>query len=181
MVALAAASAAGAQGAAPDTFEARLNSLNNSGVTGSAFVALDSSNDELTVIIAAEGLEANQTHPQHIHGNDNASENATCPTLAQDSNSGDENDNQISVAEGRETYGPIILALEPFPTADNNGNVTYRQTFQLGEGDTPSVAQLQPLENRHIVLHGLTVGGQYIATRPVTCGQLIPRPQQDGQ
>lgn len=145
-------------------FTVELDPLNNSGVSGHATLRLEG--NHLTVKIYAEGLEANASHPQHIHGLEN-NENATCPTL-----SADENGNGlIEIGEGLPFYGPVLLPLEPFSNAAD-GTIDYEHTFILGEGETISYRDLKSLQNRVIVLHGMTVNGEYMASLPVACGQI---------
>ncbi|HEY0752165.1 MAG TPA: CHRD domain-containing protein [Chitinophagaceae bacterium] len=140
-------------------YKATLNSLNNSGAHGTATLWLDG--NMLTVKIEAMGLEPNKLHPQHIHGFADDSRNATCPSMTADTNG----DGLVDLVEGLPSYGPVLLELGPLPTADAMGNVSYIQTFEIS-------MDLLPLQNRAIVLHGLTVNGEYVATLPVACGQI---------
>lgn len=159
------------------TFKATLNPLNNSGVTGEASITVE--NNTLTVNIWAEGLEADRVHPQHIHGFMKDNRNSTCPSPADDKNG----DGLVDLVEGLPSYGPVLLELylpvDEFPVADANGKLHYSRTFTLGEvefeeeGQVISYAELKPLQNRVIVLHGMTVNGEYIATLPVACGQIM--------
>ncbi len=152
--------------------------LNNSGVSGSAELTL--MGDKLTVTINARGLEENMVHPQHIHGFADNKGNATCPSPQADTNG----DGLVDLVEGLPFYGGVLLELyvpiDEFPVADENGVLTYERTFTLGEtefeeeGELISRSDLIPLQNRTIVLHGMTVNGEYIATLPVACGQIQP-------
>jgi hypothetical protein len=141
-------------------YRASLSALNNSGVHGTAHLMLDG--NRLTVTIEAMGLEAGKPHPQHIHGFMENNRNSTCPTTAFDTNG----DGLIDLGESVPAYGPILLDLAPMPTADAQGRVMYTRTFEIN-------TNLLPLQNRAIVLHGLTVNGQYVATLPVACGQVM--------
>jgi Cu/Zn superoxide dismutase len=141
-------------------YRASLGALNNSGVHGTATLMLEG--NMLTVSIEAMGLEAGKPHPQHIHGFMENNRNSTCPTSAFDTNG----DGLIDLGESVPAYGPILLDLAPMPTADAMGKVSYTKTFTIN-------SNLLPLQNRAIVLHGLTVNGQYIATLPVACGQVM--------
>ena len=150
--------------------------LNNSGVSGSAELTL--MGDQLTVKVNAIGLEPNRVHPQHIHGFADNKGNSTCPTPAADTNG----DGLVDLVEGLPSYGGVLLELyvpvDEFPVADANGVLTYERTFTLGttefdeEGELISQSDLSPLQNRTIVLHGMTVNGEYVATLPVACGQI---------
>ncbi|MBZ9728374.1 hypothetical protein LB467_01625 [Salegentibacter sp. JZCK2] len=166
-----------------DIYFTPLSSMNNSGVNGTATLLL--MENSLTVKIRATGYESNMIHPQHIHGFEDGS-NAVCPPpfgspefMAADTN----NDGVIDLVEGIPFYGPVLLNLfEPvntWPVADASGNVDYERTFELGEeefeeeGEVISLENLLPLENRTIVLHGMTFEGEYDATLPVACGEII--------
>ncbi len=146
--------------------------LNNSGVSGTAELILEGSS--LTVNITASGLEPEKLHPQHIHGFVDNKRNSTCPPTSADSN----NDNLVSVGEGAPFYGGIQLPLimDPqdelsFPVADENGNINFTMTYEYEDGVN---TDLTPLQNRAIVLHGLTVDKDYQVTLPVACGQIQP-------
>jgi nitrogen fixation protein len=153
---------------ADDYYFADLNELNNSDAEGGALLLRNG--DQLTVITAATGVEAGQLHAQHIHGFEDG-RNAATPTLAQD----DDRDGFIEVAEGAETYGPILLDLASppgsgaagFPLPSGNAFL-FAQTYDLSNPVNGALATLldeAPLENREIVLHGLsTLEGQGAGT-----------------
>lgn len=141
-------------------YRVSLAALNHSGVHGTATLALEG--NQLTVTVNAMGLEAGKPHPQHIHGFMDNSRNSTCPTMAADTNG----DGVVDLAEGLPSYGPVLLELGPMPMADAEGRIMYTHTFEITK-------DLLPLQNRAIVLHGLTVNGEYIATLPVACGQVM--------
>ena len=147
-------------------YTAQLSSLNNSGASGTARVSVDG--NKLTVSVEAQGMVANMPHPQHIHGLEDGTQNGTCPPASADT----DNDGIITVPEGAPFYGAILLPLEDFPSADANGNVSFQKIFTLGEGDIPTAQELESLENRVIVLHGLNNNGEYVPTIPVACGEL---------
>lgn len=148
-------------------YEAELTMLNESGVSGTAELTLVG--DQLTVKITASGLEPNLPHPQHIHGFTENNANSVCPPESAAGETG-----YITLADGLPFYGPVLLGLEPFPVADENGDIMYEQTFTVDDSITP-------LQNRSIVLHGMIVEGSsefsgldtdYWATLPVACGQI---------
>ena len=140
-------------------YTANLMELNHSGVSGTATLMLEG--NMLTVKIDAMGLEANMLHPQHIHGFTDNNRNSTCPTMSADTNG----DGLIDLPEGLPSYGPVLLELTPFPTADANGEIHYMKTFTID-------GSVLPLQNRAIVIHGLTVMGTYWPTLPVACAQI---------
>ncbi|WP_152426450.1 cupredoxin domain-containing protein [Cesiribacter andamanensis] len=144
-----------------------INPLNHSGVTGQAKLVVEG--NVLTVEVWAEGLEAGMPHPQHIHGFVENKGNATCPPPSADVNG----DGLIDLGEGVPFYGPVLVSLTPFPTAED-GTIHYKQTFMLGMGDMIAYQALKPLQNRVIVLHGMTVEGTYWPTLPIACGQIMP-------
>ncbi|KAA2234878.1 hypothetical protein [Salinarimonas soli] len=144
---------------ADDYYFADLNELNNSDAEGGALLLRNG--DQLTVITAATGVEPGQTHVQHIHGFEDGRD-SNVPTLAQDS----DRDGFIELAEGQQTYGPILLNLTSSPAAGLAGFPTpsgdsfiFAQTYDLSDPANGSLATLldeAPLQNREIVLHGLT-------------------------
>ena len=140
-------------------YMATLSSLNNSGATGTAMLTLDG--NMLTVKIDAMGLEPNKMHPQHIHGFTENNRNSVCPPMSADT----DGDGLVELEEGVPYYGPVLLDLGPMPMADAKGEVHYMRTFPVDQS-------WLPLQNRTIVLHGLTVMNQYWITLPVACGQI---------
>ena len=177
---------------AQDMFQADLEPLNNSGASGTADLALEG--DQLTPNIASEGLAPNLPHAQHIHGLEQAM--SECPTILNDQNG----DNLINTTEGDPSYGPILtsfttegdtspesgLAVDRFPVADENGNLTYGRTF----GVPTNVAER--LGDFAVVQHGVDLNGNGVydfeaagasdldpnlpqeATLPANCGTIEP-------
>ena len=175
---------------AQDMFQADLEPLNNSGASGTADLALEG--DQLTANIASEGLAPNLPHAQHIHGLEQAM--SECPTILNDQNG----DNLINTTEGDPSYGPILtsfttegdtspesgLAVDRFPVADENGNLTYGRTF----GVPTNVAER--LGDFAVVQHGVDLNGNGVydfeaagasdldpnlpqeATLPANCGTI---------
>ncbi|MCG9970761.1 hypothetical protein [Christiangramia crocea] len=148
-------------------FTAQLSEINDSGVSGTAAISVQG--NSLTVLVEAEGMTPGEPHPQHIHGLENGEENATCPPESADTNE----DGIITIPEGVPFYGGVLLPLADFPVADENGTISYQQTFILGENGNPTVEDLSALQNRVIVLHGMNDGdGAYVPTTPAACGEL---------
>ncbi len=168
LVLLAFSATAAAANSGARHFIVDLEPLNGSGVGGTVHLTLEGG--VLTVRLEATGLEANRPHPQHIHGhmkpvtNDNG--NATCPTPAADA----DGDDLVSVGEGLPNYGPVLIPLPTSTTAD--GNLAYTATFT----DLSAIQPANTLQNRAIVLHGMSVNGVYIGSLPVACGQIRPAP-----
>ena len=150
-------------------YKSCLDATNNSGVVALAFLSLDQTNNTLDATILATKLEPNKVHPQHIHGFADK-HNSTCPPSSVAGADG-----IISLSEGLPYYGPVLLGLDDgsgtYPTSTSGGVVVYEHTFNLGSGGVPTAATLLPLENRAVVLHGMTVNSTYDATIPVACGE----------
>ena len=170
------------------TYQATLDSLNNSGASGNATVTVNG--DQVTVNIESSGLAPNQPHAQHIHiGGKNV-----CPPASADTNG----DGITTVGEGAPFYGPVKVSLTTqgdnsmksgfavprMPTADANGNVSYSRTFTLPQGVSAS-----DVANGVIVQHGIDLdnSGKYDGTKstakpslpqeatvPADCGKLVP-------
>ncbi len=142
-----------------------LYQTNNSGALGFAYFSLEG--NVLTSTVIGVGLTPNKEHPQHIHGFEDGSD-AMCPPTAADV----DNDGLISLAEGLPFYGPVLLPLveddDSFPVANGMGMYTQVQTYTLGSAD-----DLNPLQNRVVVIHGRMVNGEYNATLPVACGEIM--------
>ncbi len=142
-------------------FQVQLRALNGSGVTGTAEIKIKN-HKTLKIKLKANGLEANKLHPQHIHGLSDASRIATCPESSADV----DGDGVISVGEGLPFYGPIVLPLNPFDLVGDKGKLRYKASYTINP------ASIQPLQNRTIVLHGMTVNGVYVPSLPIACGQI---------
>ncbi len=143
-------------------FEVKLFPLNGSGVYGEAEIKIKNSN-VIKIELEANGLEANKLHPQHIHGLSNTTLNATCPDISADLDA----DGLISVGEGLPFYGPIVLPLTPFDLVGDDGELRYDAKFTINPDS------VQPISKRTIVLHGMTVNGEYVPSLPIACGTLV--------
>ncbi|HEX5410146.1 MAG TPA: hypothetical protein VFW89_10285 [Gemmatimonadaceae bacterium] len=150
----------GAQsGPAVAIFRVSLAPLNNSGVHGTATLAVRGS--DLVVQLQAVGHIPDLQHVQHIHGFTDGTD-ATCPPP---SAAGD--DGVLTFAEGLPFYGPVQLNLTPFPTPTNSaGSIQYHASFASADlAFSPS-----DLELKTMVLHGAFVDGTYVPSLPVACG-----------
>lgn len=144
----------------------------------------------LKVRLHAQGTSARLPHAVHIHGKDHP-EVAHCPGA--DRRDDIENDGLIETAEGLDDYGPVlvsfttrgdtseesILALDRFPVAKRNGQLSYKRTF-----DVPlSIASR--IGDHHIVVHGAdldrdgkyggrttVLGAPLEGELPVACGEI---------
>jgi Cu/Zn superoxide dismutase len=139
-------------------YKAELDTLNGSGVSG--MVMLSIQGKQLTVDIQASGLEPGKPHAQHIHGFAKPKKPSSCPPGTADTNG----DGLVDIGEGLPYYGPVILPLGPFDQVDADGNLNFSQTYQIKPNE------LQPLQFRAVVLHGLTVEDTYVPSMPVACG-----------
>jgi len=146
-------------GPAVAIFRVSLAPLNNSGVHGTATLAVRGS--DLVVQLQAVGHIPDLQHVQHIHGFSDGTD-ATCPPP---SAAGD--DGVLTFAEGLPFYGPVQLNLTPFPTPTNSaGSIQYHASFASADlAFSPS-----DLELKTMVLHGAFVGGTYVPSLPVACG-----------
>lgn len=137
-------------------YQANLTALNKSGDKGNASVLLTTNGDG-TFTVKTTGASANLAHAQHIHvGGTN-----TCPDISADK----DKDGLINTTEGEPSYGPIEislttsgdasknsgLAVDRFPVADAQGNVTYERTFPLPEGVTEEM-----IGKGVVVTHGVS-------------------------
>ena len=142
--------------------EARLEAVNNSGVSGTA--TLTAGDDgSLTVVIRAAGLVPGQPHAQHIHGSVGGGQ-FMCPSMANDK----DGDGVVTNEEGTGEYGAIFLALttrgdtsadsglavDRMPVADASGRLDFRRT--IAAADVPDVL-LDHLSDAHVVQHGIDV------------------------
>ncbi len=183
-------------------YSSDLTPLNDSGVFGTVQMTMD--DNLLTVHIEAHGLEADQLHPQHIHGlfgPDGAPTASVLPTMALDT----DGDGYIELGEGQAAYGPVLLPLTSppggaagdYPVANNGGNINFKETYDLTDAgvfaDDFVRSMLLPLSLREIVLHGMTVAGDvgagtggevdgtpgYKASLPVAAGliEAVPVPE----
>lgn len=160
-LALAALSVAPAQ-AHTIPHSAPLMELNGSGVTG--HVTVLQKHGEVRVNLTVHGLEAGQVHLQHIHGFVDGDE-SHCPTPALD----EDGDGLISFAEGLPAYGPPVIVLGTDRTEGHH--LSYSRSFTETVDGAP-VAELGPLADYTVVVHGLSVDGAYEQTLPVACAEL---------
>ncbi|MDH5228566.1 MAG: hypothetical protein OEZ58_08055 [Gammaproteobacteria bacterium] len=142
-------------------YKAHLMPINNSNVHANVEVEVE--NRKLEIEIKARGLESGKPHPQHIHGFSGMDRDSKCPDLSSDV----DGDGIITITEAGSVFGPIILPLVPFNLVDVNSDLDYEAKF------TVDLSSMPELEKLTVVLHGMSVNGEYIPSLPVACGELI--------
>lgn len=155
------------------SYKACLNALNGSGAVAFAYLELDEANNTLQSHVFGFNVEANQVHMQHIHGLDDKMANTTCPPESADV----DEDGIITFSEGLPFYGNVKLAFTNesgvYPTANAMGMTEYSRTFHLGTDGIISAENLGPLENRVVVMHGMTLDGEYVGSLPIACAEIV--------
>ena len=137
-----------------------LAALNDSGVTGTVTMARTGA--ILTVSVTLAGATPNQQHMQHIHGSHDTT--ATCPPASAASAAG-----IITLAAGTPYYGPVALPLEPTPTADATGKISWTESIALSSSDDYAMA---PLTQHVVLIHGMMYHGAYDQVMPAACGAI---------
>lgn len=176
---------AGAASAA-ESYQIDLEALNDSGATGTVSLMADEAAGTLTLSIESSGLTPNAPHAQHIHGNATGETDFFCPTPEADTNG----DGVVDTVEGLPAYGDVFVALttegdasaasgvavERFPVADEDGNLSYERTFtteELPEGT------IEFVQNLHVVQHGVDLDGNGMydgEVGPLTAGTEMELP-----
>ena len=143
-------------GHADNKVAGRLNTLNNSGVTGDAHITVQGK--KLQVAYTAKHLAPNLPHAAHIHYGEQASHE--CPTVRDDTN----HDFRLNVAEGLPRYGPIAvslttkgdtspdsaLAVDRFSTAPK-GTIRYHRTVTTSKDVARAIRRGEGV----LVVHGV--------------------------
>ena len=130
--------------------------VNGSTALGFAYITVEG--DQMNTTIVGINLEEGQRHAQNIYGGENGG-NATCPPSESDE---------------------LLLALTTeggdYPLhndLDGDNILIYQRTFTLGSGGVISAEDLGTLEDKSVVFHGMTQGGEYNADIPVACGEIF--------
>ena len=135
-------------------FAADLAPLNQD---GAGLATLVQQGTTVTVHLQASGLDGG-VHLAHIHGLKQAQNE--CPTLAQDG----DGDGLVNLAEGLPAYGPVQVTLSQ-GTNDRGSSLDYTRTYShLDSGD--AIASLGGLDRYAIVVHGVDLNGDGVATNP---------------
>jgi EF hand domain-containing protein len=141
-----------------ETREVALEPVNNSGIAGTARLALSGS--KLYAWLSLGGPIDGKQHMQHIHVPEGEGR-GSCPTPDMDRNG----DGLVSLEEGLPAYGAPVVSLEPFP-APKQLTFEYSRTLNA----PPDL----PLDRGVVVVHGMNVNGKYDETIPVACGAIDP-------
>lgn len=151
------APAAQEDGARERVYEATLQEINGSGVTGTATIALG--DDRIQVRVMAQGLQPDQRVPQHIHTTQ------SCDPAGGILLNLDDDLSHPNEAEPRGDH---------YPTADSDGVLDYEASRSLDdlrdaalEYESTGIEQLD-LGNRVVNLHGEDMA-------PIACGPLEER------
>ena len=153
---LAAMTSLPAQAATPRVgeFTADLAPLNQD---GHGLATLVQQGTTVTVHLQASGLDGG-VHLAHIHGLRQAQNE--CPTLAEDG----DGDGLVSLVEGVPAYGPVQVTLSQ-GTNDRGSDLDYTRTYShLNSGD--GIASLGGLDQYVVVVHGVDLNGDGVATNP---------------
>ncbi|GGO87119.1 hypothetical protein [Wenjunlia tyrosinilytica] len=184
------AAAAPASAAPGSAFQINLESLNNSGATGTVMLGVNGT--QLTVKIEADGLTPGAPHAQHLHGSTEG-HNFHCPDASADA----DGDGIVTTTEAVPMYGDINislttegdtsaksgLAVDRMPNADSTGHLSYERTIAVSQDVADHIQDL------HIVQHGIdpNKNGKYDfgkgkseldpklpqeATAPTDCGEV---------
>lgn len=177
------------------TYQTELTQLNTSGARSTALVQIDGTT--VTVSLTGSGFAPGQPHAQHLHG-DLSGTDFTCPAPGELAGLDEDGDGLLSTVEAASKYGAVMisltttgdtsmdsgLAVDRFPVADENGDLTYNRTFEVDRETADG------LENLHLVQHGIDLddSGEYDgearssldpnlpleATIPAVCGAFGP-------
>ena len=138
------------------SYKSCLMPVNGSTALGFAYITVEG--DQMNTTIVGINLEEGQRHAQNIYGGENGG-NATCPPSESDE---------------------LLLALTTeggdYPLhndLDGDNILIYQRTFTLGSGGVISAEDLGTLEDKSVVFHGMTQGGEYNADIPVACGEIF--------
>lgn len=134
---------------------------------GDGHVDLDERGTQLTVHLTVNGVDGG-VHLAHIHGIRQAMNE--CPSLAADV----DGNGLVDFSEGLPAYGPVQVTLSN-GTNDRGTMLDWtRQFTHLDSGD--GIASLGSLDQYAIVVHGVDLNGDGLATNPDSDGNGAPDP-----
>lgn len=148
-------------------FEADLNALN---VDGQGRAKLRQRNGELVAELLARGLD-DGIHVAHIHGIRQA-ENE-CPDLSSDT----DRNGFVDVVEGLPAYGPVQITLSD-GLSDRGTRIKYTRTYTMLDGGG-AISELGDLSQYAIVVHGVDLDGDHLATNPNAGGDAANDPDDN--
>ena len=148
-------------------FETDLAPVN---VDGRGRVKLEQQDGELVVRLKAKGLD-DGIHLAHIHGIRQA-ENE-CPGMSFD---GDHN-GLVDIAEGLPAYGPVQITLSD-GINDRGTSIDYTRTYPVLDGGD-ALSALGDLSQYAIVVHGVDLDGDHLATNPNAGGDAAGDPDDN--
>ncbi|MGH8214261.1 MAG: hypothetical protein ACREPZ_00980 [Rhodanobacteraceae bacterium] len=185
-LALAAPAAGIAATPAHAVYVAHLHAMNTdvtrTGATGEARFTVDG--DQLTIRIKVHGAPADTVHWQHFHGFKDGQQ-ATCAGTSADAN----RDGIVDLIETGKASGTTMVPFDTqpaamdvahgtYPTADADGNYTYRETVSLkaldAAFDKQFPGQKLDLSKRVVYIHGVPDSTKL----PSTVASLGPIPAQ---
>lgn len=145
-------------------FSADLGRVNSD---GTGHVDLSERGTQLRVHLTVNGVDGG-VHLAHIHGIKQAMNE--CPSLAADV----DGNGLIDFAEGLPSYGPVQVTLSN-GTNDRGTSLDWtRQFTHLDSGD--GIASLGALDQYAIVIHGVDLNGDGVASNPDADGNGAPDP-----
>ena len=148
-------------------FKADLAPLN---VDGRGRVKLEQQDGELAVKLRAKGLD-DGIHLAHIHGIRQA-ENE-CPGMSFDV----DHNGFVDIAEGLPAYGPVQITLSD-GLNDRGTSLDYTRTFTVLDGGD-ALSALGDLSDYAIVIHGVDLDGDDLATNPNAGGDAAGDPDDN--
>ena len=168
------------QASADERFTIDLEALNKTGITGTTTIEVEGT--QVTLTVDAEGLVPGMPHAQHLHG-DTSGKDHMCPSSSDDANK----DGILTTAEGLPKYGDIFyslttkgdmtkasgLAVDRFPVADEDGNLSYERTFKVTQ------ATADHMKNLHYVVHGIDTNGNDEYDNSAGMSELDPKLPQE--
>lgn len=158
-------------GADQEMYEARLEAVDGSGVSGTATVTIE--NEELTVTVAATGFDPNVPVPQHIHMNSscddaggillNLDDGLSAPNDGEPRGDAypETNDQGSLRYEASRSIGDLSSALSDVDAEDADTAATANADTLAGDVD----AERFDFGNRVVNLHGADM-------QPIACGAL---------
>lgn len=157
-------------GADQEMYEARLEAVDGSGVTGTATLTIE--DEELTVTVAATGFDPNVPVPQHIHMNSSC-EDAGGILLNLDDDLSAPNDGEPRGDAYPETNDQGSLRFEAsrsigdLRSALGDDNADDADTTDTANADTPGGDDAERFDfgNHVVTLHGADM-------QPIACGAL---------